>query len=84
MTGRGAPQASLRLARGPGAAPLILRLARGPNAPSGETPPHSRTGRPLRLDSASLEGVTLRRARLHLARGLPGPMTPRLLPRPEH
>jgi hypothetical protein len=41
----GPPRANFRLARGPGTAPRNLRLARGLDAPSGESPPRSRTPR---------------------------------------
>jgi hypothetical protein len=46
------------------------------NAPSGESPPRSRDGRPLGRISASLEGRTPPRANLRLARGRPELVTP--------
>jgi hypothetical protein len=72
--GPSTPRAHLCLARGaPGAVPPKLRLARGPDAPSSETPPRSRVGRPLGRNPASLEGPDAPRAKFHLARGRPGP-----------
>jgi hypothetical protein len=71
-TGRGTSRVSFCLARGLGATPRKLHLARGPDAPSGDYPPRLRAWRPLVRSSASLEGLTLARATLHLARGCPG------------
>jgi hypothetical protein len=51
--------------------PPELRLTRGLDAPSGETPPRSRAGRPLGQDSASLEALA-------------GPPLLHPLPQPEH
>jgi hypothetical protein len=74
--GLDAPRAKLRLARGLDAPRAKLRLARGLDAPSGETPPRSRAGRPLRRNSALLEGWMPPRAKHHLTRGRPGLVAP--------
>jgi hypothetical protein len=50
-----------------------LRFTRGAQLRTTEIPPRSRAGRPLRQNSASLEGWTPPRAKLRLARGLDAP-----------
>jgi hypothetical protein len=56
---------------GPHTSRANLCLARGLDAPSDESPPRSRAGRPIGRVSASLEGWTPHRASLRLARGHP-------------